>query len=113
MTKERNISQEEFERRSAEVQATPEYKAAYRAAQLAYQLGEKVREAREARGWTQTELAKRAGMKQNAISRFEAGDGVPTLQTLDRLVSALDVHLTLGLAHAPSRPRLDVEVLAS
>ncbi|MFE7743402.1 multiprotein-bridging factor 1 family protein [Nocardia sp. NPDC057455] len=96
MTK--RITQKEFDRRSAEVRATPEYQAAYRAAQLAYELGKKVREAREQRGWTQTELARRAGMKQHAISRFEAGDSVPTLQTLDRIAAALEVHLNIGFA---------------
>lgn len=66
----------------------------------AWGVGKKVREAREARGWTQTELANRAGMKQHAISRFEAGDSVPTLQTLDRIAVALDVHLRIELASA-------------
>jgi len=96
----RNISQEEFDRRSAEVRATPEYQAAYRAAQIAYELGTQVRVAREKRGWTQTELAARAGMRQHAISRFEAGDSVPTIQTLERIAAALDVQLTIELASA-------------
>ncbi|MEU1982528.1 MULTISPECIES: helix-turn-helix domain-containing protein [Nocardia] len=93
-----SISQEEFDRRSAEVRATPEYQEAYRSAQIAYELGKKVREAREARGWTQAELARRAGMKQHAVSRFEAGDVVPTLTTLDRIASALESHLTIDFA---------------
>lgn len=92
------VTQKEFDRRSAEVRATPEYQAAYRAAQIAYELGKKVREAREERGWTQTELAHRAGMKPHAISRFEAGDVVPTLATLDRIAAALDAHLTIDFA---------------
>ncbi|MBH0777247.1 helix-turn-helix domain-containing protein [Nocardia bovistercoris] len=99
-TTERKISQEEFDRRSAEARANPEYQAAYRAAEIAYKLGEQVRQAREARGWTQSELAKRAGMKQNAISRFEAGDGVPTIQTLDRLAGAFGVQLNIGVTPA-------------
>lgn len=93
-----HITQQEFDRRSEEVRATPEYQAAYRAARIAYELGKKVREAREARGWTQAELAERAGMKQHAISRFEAGDVVPTLTTLDRIAAALESHLTIDFA---------------
>ncbi|TCJ89961.1 helix-turn-helix domain-containing protein [Nocardia alba] len=96
----RKTSQEEFNRRSTEVRATPEYQAAYRAAEIAYRLGEQVRQAREARGWTQSELAKRAGMKQNAVSRFEAGDGVPTIPTLERLAGALEVQLSIELTPA-------------
>ncbi|MGN2635409.1 helix-turn-helix domain-containing protein [Nocardia takedensis] len=96
----RNIGQEEFDRRSAETRATSEYQVAYRAAEIAYRLGEQVRRVREARGWTQSELAKRAGMKQNAISRFEAGDGVPTIQTLDRIAGALNVQLHIELMSA-------------
>lgn len=99
-TTARKTSQEEFTRRSAETRATTEYQTAYRAAEIAYRLGEQVRQAREARGWTQSELAKRAGMKQNAISRFEAGDGVPTIQTLDRLAGALEVKLNIELTPA-------------
>src|SRR5690606_13155071 len=99
-TTAQNISQEEFDRRTSEVRDTPEYKAARRAAEIAYELGVLVREAREARGWTQAELAGRAGMKQHAISRFEAGDGVPTIQTLNRIADALDAELNIGLVSA-------------
>lgn len=92
------VTQEEFDRRSAEVRATPEYQTAYRNAEIAYQIGKTVREAREARGWTQTELAHRSGLKQHAISRLEAGDVVPTLSTLEKIAQAFGGHVQVSIA---------------
>jgi len=64
-------------------------------------LGEKIRRAREAKGWSQAELAKRVGISQPAIKKIEAG------QTLkSRFLS--DVLICVGLAtaqplHEPTR----------
>lgn len=40
---------------------------------------------------TQTELARRLGMKQPAVARLEAGEHNPSLETLARLSSALGI----------------------
>jgi ribosome-binding protein aMBF1 (putative translation factor) len=80
------------ERRMAE----PGAAEAYDAARLAFELGRSVRELRERRGWSQTQLAKASGMTQSAIARFEAGGTVPTLAVLERLAAALDVSLKVG-----------------
>src|SRR5450755_1725340 len=62
---------------------------------IAYQ----IRATRERQGLTQKELADRAGMKQNAISRIESpGYGQLSLKTLRRVASALDVGLVVRLA---------------
>jgi transcriptional regulator with XRE-family HTH domain len=66
---------------------------------VAFQLGRTVRELREQRGWSQSELARAAGMTQSAVARFEGGGTVPTLPVLERLASALDV--TLDVRFAP------------
>lgn len=91
-------SQKDFDASLADKRATPEYRAAYRAAQLAHKLGAQIRAAREARGWSQTELATRAGLRQHAVSRLEAGDVVPTLTTLERIADALEAELLVSLA---------------
>ncbi|WP_239164141.1 helix-turn-helix domain-containing protein [Actinoplanes palleronii] len=80
------------ERRLAE----PGAAEAYDAARLAFELGRSVRELRERRGWSQTQLAKKSGMTQSAVARFEAGGTVPTLMVLERLAAALDVSLKVG-----------------
>lgn len=55
-------------------------------------IGEKVREAREMRGWTQAELAERLGIDHTGVSHLEAGrTDNPTLKRIRRLADALDV----------------------
>lgn len=53
--------------------------------------GSRVRMAREAREWTQEELADRSGLTSVQISRVERGTREPRLTTLLRLIAALDV----------------------
>lgn len=71
---------------------------AYDAARLAFDLGRRVRELRVQQGVSQTELARRAGMTQPAVARFEAGGTVPTLPVLERLARALGAELTVSAA---------------
>jgi DNA-binding XRE family transcriptional regulator len=40
---------------------------------------------------TQTALARQLGMKQPAVARLESGDVTPTLDTLSRLATQLDI----------------------
>lgn len=77
--------------------AEPGAKQAYDAARLAYELGRTVRQLREARGWSQTDLAKAASMTQSAVARFEGGGTVPSLPVLERLAGALDADLVVQL----------------
>ena len=83
--------------------AEPGARDAYEAARRAHELGRKVREIREQRGWSQTALARAAGMTQPAVARFEAGGGVPTLPVLERLARALDADLVVQI-----NPRIEV-----
>ncbi|MFG1953663.1 helix-turn-helix domain-containing protein [Micromonospora sp. NPDC048830] len=75
---------------------------AYEAARIAFELGREVRHLRERNGWTQSRLARAAGMTQSAIARFEAGGTVPTLPVLQRLACALDQQLDVRFS-----PRAD------
>ena len=59
---------------------------------LAYQL----RGMREARGWSQEEVASKADMPQTAISRLESTNyGKPTITTLKRMAKVYDVALVV------------------
>lgn len=50
-----------------------------------------IRRCREDRGYSLSALARRSGLAKQTIASIEAGDGNPTVETLDRLAEALDV----------------------
>ena len=53
----------------------------------------RVRELREKRGWSQSELSRRSGVAQATISRIEAREtGGVDFEVLELLADALDVH---------------------
>lgn len=52
----------------------------------------RLRELRRARGWSQTELARRAGVRQATVSHLESGAAAKlSLEVLERLADALQV----------------------
>lgn len=64
---------------------------------------------RERRGLTQTELAKRTGMKQPQIARLESGAYFPSFSTLQKLLGVLEgkMELTAESCHlTPTRRKL-------
>jgi transcriptional regulator with XRE-family HTH domain len=44
---------------------------------------------RQAAGWTQADLAERAGVRQETVSRLEGGKHAPNVRTVDRIDQAL------------------------
>jgi len=74
-----------------------EYDRAYAAAALAAEVGERVREAREAAGLSQRDLARRMGTSQAAVDRLEAGGVGATLTTLQRVATALGLEVNVEL----------------
>lgn len=56
-------------------------------------IGERIAALREARGWTQTELASRAGVTASAINQIESGlTKRPSIETLFPIADALNVN---------------------
>lgn len=53
--------------------------------------GRRLRDARQAVGLTQVELADAVGSSQSAISQLESGERNPSLVTVQRLATALKV----------------------
>lgn len=65
-----------------------------RDARLRPSFAERLKELRQARGWTQDELAAVSGVTQAQISRLEAGVQLdPRASTLERLADAFDMTL--------------------
>jgi transcriptional regulator with XRE-family HTH domain len=58
-----------------------------------YEVGRRILEVRQARGLSLRALAATSGLSINAISRIERGESSPTVSSLQRLASALDVRL--------------------
>jgi ribosome-binding protein aMBF1 (putative translation factor) len=81
----------------------PEVAEAHRQAQVRFELAEAVRLRREELGWSQRQLAERAGMTQPGVARFEAGGTTPTIPLLERLADALGLRLTVTLAPGQRR----------
>ncbi len=70
-----------------------EYRDAFMDAQIADTISSQIFHIRESRGWTQVELAEKAGMMQPAISRLERSANSASLNTLKKVASAFDVAL--------------------
>ncbi|MCB9800567.1 MAG: helix-turn-helix transcriptional regulator [Pseudomonadales bacterium] len=56
------------------------------------QFGKHLRQLREAKGWTQEELADKAGMHFTYIGQIERGLRNPSLINLERLARALGIN---------------------
>jgi transcriptional regulator with XRE-family HTH domain len=66
----------------------------------------RIREIREAKGWTQELLAERAGTRQATISDLETGrTGRVDLDLLERIATALEVEPGALLVREPKRRR--------
>jgi ribosome-binding protein aMBF1 (putative translation factor) len=77
-----------------------EFDQTYDATRLALEVGDQVRDAREAAGLSQRELAARMGTSQAAVARLEAGGTGATLTTLQKVAGALDLKVTVELSTA-------------
>lgn len=54
---------------------------------------DKLIEQRKTKGWTQQELAKATNLTQSVIARMESKKAIPQLDTLVKVVLALDCNL--------------------
>lgn len=65
---------------------------------------ERLKSARDLRGWNQSALAERAGMQPSSIAHFETGSRKPSFDTLKKLANALEVttDYLLGRVDDPS-----------
>jgi transcriptional regulator with XRE-family HTH domain len=79
---------------------------------LASDFGPRLRELREAAGWTQAQLAERAGLHAQGVVKLERGEREPAWSTLLALAAALGVSVaafaekptTRYVIRGPGRP---------
>lgn len=85
-----------------------EYSAELAQARLEVEFAVALAKLREKRGLSQREVAAAAGIGQPMLARYEKGDQLPTLPTLQRLAHALNARVTLSpnaIAIAPEPGR--------
>ena len=70
---------------------------------LAKAFGQELRACREAREWTQEELAERAGLHVNAIGLLERGMRTPSLATLATLADQFEMKASAFIARLERR----------
>lgn len=71
------------------------------------QIGNLVRRARKTRGWTQTQLGDRAGLRQETISLIESGNPATRIDTILAVLAALDLEF-----HVAPRSRSAASAIA-
>jgi transcriptional regulator with XRE-family HTH domain len=75
--------------------------------------GDLIRRIREAKGWTQSELAERSGVACGRISKYEAGKETARSENLERLIESLDVTSDLILGLEAIEPTAGLERVVS
>lgn len=87
--------------------ADPEVRQAYQELIPRFAVVRQLIALREQHGWSQRELADRAGMKQPQLARLETGQVEPRLDTLQRLAKAMGCDLQVSF-----QPNTTAEVSA-
>lgn len=97
MVNKKATNYDEFE---AELLKKPEIRKEYEALKPKYDMVRILIKRRSKLGMSQTELARRIGTRQPAISRLEKGDYNTTLSTLFRVTEALGLDISLKARRA-------------
>jgi transcriptional regulator with XRE-family HTH domain len=95
--------EDEFKRFREKLLEDPATKAAYEARKPVYEFAVQLAELRRQRGLSQAALARRAGMKQSEVARFEAAEASPTFDTMARLLSAAGADLDIRFKNADGK----------
>jgi transcriptional regulator with XRE-family HTH domain len=78
----------------------PEFRAYWEETRAQFEFRKALVRARIDAGLTQREMAERLGVKQSAVARWEAGQTMPTLESLFRVAKSFD----LDFAITPDAP---------
>ena len=85
---------------AADTDLGPQAQQVYDETGLAIELGRSIYQRRTELGWSQSELARRAGMTQPAIARLENSLTLPSTRTLLRIATALGQPLNITIGDA-------------
>ena len=73
----------------------PEIRAEWNALEPEFAIVQAIIDARKIAGLTQKQLSEKTGIAQGDISKIEQGDANPSLKTLKRLASGMNMKLSL------------------
>ncbi|MCL2634720.1 MAG: helix-turn-helix domain-containing protein [Oscillospiraceae bacterium] len=73
----------------------PEFKAEWDALEPEFTIIQAMIDARKSSGITQKQLSEKTGIAQGDISKIEKGEANPSLKTLKRLASGMDMQLKI------------------
>ena len=79
----------------AERMQDPDFRAEYESLEPEFEIVQAIIDARKKSGFTQKQLSERTGIAQGDISKIEKGEANPSLKTLKRLASGMDMKLHL------------------
>lgn len=71
------------------------------------QVGTLVRRARKKKGWSQTELGSKAGLRQETISLIETGNPAAKLETILAVLAALDLEFRMAPRSRAAAPDIE------
>lgn len=71
------------------------------------QLGTLIRRARRSRGWTQSDLASLAGLRQELVSKIETGHEGTKVSSIHALFAALDFDLVVEERNARHQEEIE------
>lgn len=78
----------------------PKFRAEYEELEPEFAIIRAMIEARQSAGLTQKQLAEKTGIDQSEISRYENGNGNPSLRTLQRLAQGMGMRMKLEFVPA-------------
>lgn len=89
---------ENFEKFKKRMLKDPEVRAAYDALEPEFELAAAIIRKRIEKKMTQSQLAKKMGTKQSAISRLESGESNPSVTLLRKVAKALGSKLKISFS---------------
>ncbi|MBN2754279.1 MAG: helix-turn-helix transcriptional regulator [Candidatus Goldbacteria bacterium] len=86
-----------YEKRKKEHRKSSEYRETYEEERLSYMVAEEIKELRGKKHYTQKQLAEKAGVKQQEISRVEKGGQNITIGLLNKIANGMGKKIKISI----------------